>query len=152
MNCFSRGAEVGGHRNDHPFRINDHALLFGLPLWSAAWSAAEDLQLLEQLAVNCNIETIAAAGRTVAETRARLEQMFAHDATPPVAALTTRENLHEQIALVNNRLARMATLRHRQRPRTDDDDVDADAVVAEKSFPVTRPDVCKSWTVACCAN
>lgn len=44
--CFSVGAEIGNHRNDHPYSLVDHcaASIFG---GRGAWTGKEQLLLLD---------------------------------------------------------------------------------------------------------
>lgn len=46
LQCFSVGAEIGSHRNDHPYSLVDHcaASIFG---GRGAWTGKEQLLLLD---------------------------------------------------------------------------------------------------------
>ena len=46
--CFSVGVELGGHKNDHPYRVTE-ALQFSV--YSAGWSADEEERLLEAMEI-----------------------------------------------------------------------------------------------------
>lgn len=46
--CFSSGAEIGPHKNDHAYRFVDHfaVSIFG---GKGSWSGREELQLLDAI-------------------------------------------------------------------------------------------------------
>ncbi|KAJ1677265.1 Transcriptional adapter ada2, partial [Spiromyces aspiralis] len=46
VQCFSRGAECGDHRNDHPYRVESR---HRFPIFAEDWSADEELLLIEGL-------------------------------------------------------------------------------------------------------
>lgn len=46
LQCFSKGAEFGGHESDHPYTI----IRDDLPIFENSWSAAEEMTLLKVMA------------------------------------------------------------------------------------------------------
>ncbi|XP_075982596.1 transcriptional adapter 2B isoform X2 [Anticarsia gemmatalis] len=48
LQCFSSGAEIGSHRNDHSYQIMDSGA-FGIFLGRSSWSANEEVRLLDAI-------------------------------------------------------------------------------------------------------
>ncbi|CAF4768207.1 unnamed protein product [Pieris macdunnoughi] len=48
LQCFSHGAEIGSHKNDHPYQFMD-AGAFGIFLGRNSWSANEEVRLLDAI-------------------------------------------------------------------------------------------------------
>ncbi|KAI9230938.1 MAG: hypothetical protein DHS80DRAFT_11582 [Piptocephalis tieghemiana] len=71
--CFANGAEIGSHRNFHPYRVIDK---ISFPIYEKEWGADEELRLLEGLTLRGMGNWIDVADHVETRTKVECEEHY----------------------------------------------------------------------------
>ncbi|KDD74844.1 hypothetical protein H632_c1038p1, partial [Helicosporidium sp. ATCC 50920] len=106
VDCFRVGAQVGGHRSDHSYRVVDS---LSFPLYEPGWGADDELLLLEALE-QCGLHAwprvAQSLGRSPEEVRAHYERVYVDVPSFPLPRATAAMAAVDVRALIAQRRER----------------------------------------------